>query len=280
MEVLNDIYKYAEIIYTRIQQADALQRLKSLNINNVVAVRKNKPIYNVSSLYIGYGDNTFFNVYTKKYVNLQAEQFEEIMLIYYLTQYIIKNFAVFMCTDKKFFSYAKNVINFFNKSDVNINYDFLHYRANKQMLTEYKRMLLNYAKLMHKTYVYSKRVSKETLIKLHIDSGLLIKNKNFTQNTLIDYYVLHFFKNKKDLKLLSFLSKRKQKALKTKFKRRLQKMKNVHIDKKDLAKAVDIDEDYELLKYFFGEKTNDEERLKIVAACVVLNSKTDSRAEA
>jgi len=279
MDILNDIYKYADVIYTRIQQANALQHLKHLSVDNVVAVRQNKPIYS-NTLYIGYGDNTFFNVYAKRYINLQAEEYEEIMLIYYLTQYVVKNFAVFMCTDKKFFSYAKNVINFFNKSDVNINYDFLHYRANKQMLTEYKQMLLNYAKLMHKTYVYSKRVSKEMLIKLRIDSGLLIKNKNFTQNVLIDYYLLYFLKHKQNLKLLSFLSKRKQKALKTKLKRRLQKIKNVNIDKKDLAKAVDIDEDYELLKYFFGEKTNEEERLKIVAAYVVLNSKTDSRAEA
>jgi len=279
MEILNDIYKYTNVIYTRIQQANALQRLSVLSVDNVVAISNNNPTY-TNDVIIGYGYNTFFNVYTKKYVNLQAEEYEEIMLIYYLTQYIIKNFALFMCTDKKFFDYAKNVIDFFNKSDVNVNYDFLHYRANKQTLTEYKQMLLNYAKLMHKTYVYSKRVSKETLLKLCIDSGLLIKNKNFTQNTLIDYYVLHFFKNKKDLKLLSFLNKHKQKALKTKLKRRLQKIKDVRINKKDLAAVVDIDEDYELLKYFFGEKTNEEERLKIVAACVVLNSKTDSRAEA
>ena len=279
MEILDDIYKYADVIYTRIQQADALQRLKSLNINNVVAVRKNKPIHTLRDVYIGYGDNTFFNVYAKRYINLQAEEYEEIMLIYFLTQYIIKNFAVFMCVDKKFFDYANNVISFFNKSNVNINYDFLHYRAHKQTLIEYKQMLLNYAKLMHKTYVYSKRVDKETLLKLQIDSGLLIKNKNFTQNTLVDYYVIHFLKNKENLKLLSFLNKHKQKALKTKLKRRLQKIKDVRVNKKYLATAVDIDEDYELLKYFFGEKTNEEKRLKIVAAYVVLNSsKTDSRA--
>ena len=277
MDILNDIYKYAEIIYTRTQQADASQCLKHLNADNVVAVRQNKPIC-TNNIIIGYGDNTFFNVYTKQYVNLQAEECEEIMLIYYLTQYIIKNFAVFMCTDKKYFDYANNVISFFNKSDAYVNYDFLHYKADAQTILEYKQMLLNYAKLMHKTYVYSKRVSKETLLKLQIDSGLLIKNKNFTQNVLLDYYVTHFLKNKQNLKLLSFLSKRKQKALKTKMKRRLQKIKNVHIDKKDLAKAVDIEDD-ELLKYFFGEKTNEEKRLRIVAACVVLNSsKTDSRA--
>ena len=162
MEVLNDIYEYASVIYTRIQQANALQRLKRLNADNVVAVRQNKPIYS-NTLYIGYGDNTFFNVYTKKYVNLQAEQFEEIMLIYYLTQYIVKNFAVFMCVDKKFFNYAHNVISFFNKNSFNVNYDFLHYRADAQTLIEYKQMLLNYLKLMHKTYIYSKRVDKETL---------------------------------------------------------------------------------------------------------------------
>jgi len=278
MDILNDIYKYAEIIYTRTQQADASQCLKHLNADNVVAVRQNKPIC-TNNIIIGYGDNTFFNVYTKQYVNLQAEECEEIMLIYYLTQYIIKNFAVFMCTDKKYFDYANNVISFFNKSDAYVNYDFLHYKAHKQTLIEYKQMLLNYAKLMHKTYVYSKRVDKETLLKLQIDSGLLIKNKNFTQNTLVDYYVIHFLKNKENLKLLSFLNKHKQKALKTKLKRRLQKIKDVRVNKKYLATAVDIDEDYELLKYFFGEKTNEEKRLKIVAAYVVLNSsKTDSRA--
>jgi len=278
MEILDDIYKYASVIYTRTQQANALQRLKHLNTNNVVAVRQNKPIC-TNNIIIGYGDNTFFNVYTKHYINLQIEQYEEIMLIYFLTQYIIKNFALFMCTDKKFFDYAKNVIDFFNKSDVNVNYDFLHYRANKQTLTECKQMLLNYLKLMHKTYIYSKRVSKETLLKIRIDSGLLIKNKNFTQNVLIDYYLLYFLKDKQNLKLLSFLSKRKQKAFETKLKRRLQRIKNVRVSRKDLAVAINIDEDYELLKYFFGEKTNEEKRLKIVAACVVLNSKTiDSRA--
>jgi len=279
MEILNDIYEYADVIYTRIQQANALQRLSVLSVDNVVAISNNNPTY-TNDVIIGYGYNTFFNIFTKRYVNLQTEQYEEIMLIYFLTQYIVKNFAVFMCVDKKFFDYANNVISFFNKHNVNINYYYLENKANKQTLIEYKQMLLNYAKLMHKTYVYSKRVSKETLIKLHIDSALLIKNKNFTQNTLIDYYVLHFFKNKKDLKLLSFLNKHKQKALKTKLKRRLQKIKDVRINKKDLAAVVDIDEDYELLKYFFTEKFDEEERLKIVAACVVLNSKTDSRAEA
>jgi len=270
MEILNDIYKYANIIYTRLQRANALQLLKHLNVGNIIAVRQNKPIC-TNNIIMGYGDYTFFNVYTRRYANLQVKQYDEIMLIYYLTQHIIKNFAIFMCVNKKYFDYAKNIINFFNKYNY-INYALLENKANAQILFEYKQMLLNYAKLMHKTYVYSKRVNKETLIKLRIDNELFIKNKNFTQNVLIDYYVLHFLNNKQNLKLLSFLSERKQKALKNKIKRRLQKIKNVRINKKHLAKAINIEFDDILNK-------NKEEYLQIIAAYIVLNTKTRAEAE-
>ena len=259
-----NVLEYVNIIFCNIKEKKLLRHLKHLNVSNVVALQKESRI-NIN-INVGYGNEAFFNVNNKNYVNLQVHRFDEIMLIFNITREILLKFAIFMCIDKKYFNYAKDVISFFLKYK-NINYKILE-KSSKQTIFEYKQMLLNYVKLIHKTYVYYKRIrkiNKEEMCELSININ---KYENLTRKTLIDYYFVYFIKNKQNIKLLSFLNKKKRKSFKKKLQKRLQKIKNIKIENKYVAFALDKDIVENLL---FDEKTSKDEHLKILSACVFLH---------